>query len=522
MDSEHHVEPPAGLASLEHLTGPSRDTITWLSGNALEVSVTSDRYIRVSEAQSDLPRGGVIAHLRRADDSYEIEAVEGGDIWVNGTRVTARRLENSDMIEFGTTGPLSRFRQYRENPPLHETLSDIVGDALAYLRASRRPFARRTLTALRDTLRRLALETTILFRVGVILAIAALTVLAYQQSRMNTLLQEQVETSSSRLESFAKAMARAREEALTPGDLEALRQEFKHGLTSNVDRLAQLERRSKASARVIAESASSVLFLQGAYGFREKSTGRMLRHVVDSEGRPFVTPKGQPLLSLEGKGPVAERQFIGTGFAVGSDGLLVTNRHVALPWENDADVKAFTGQGHEPVIIKFIAYLPGASPAGSVELVKASEDADLALLRWIGGGAPTPGLSLAETPSSAGDEVIVMGYPTGLRAMLAQAGEAFVAELQKTNNTDFWSVAERLAAEGHVAPLASRGIVGHVTSTTLVYDADTTHGGSGGPVLDPDGKVVAVNTAILPEYGGSNLGVPAAKVRMLLDEAEVR
>ena len=34
--------------------------------------------------------------------------------------------------------------------------------------------------------------------------------------------------------------------------------------------------------------------------------------------------------------------------------------------------------------------------------------------------------------------------------------------------------------------------------------------------------MVAVNAAILPEYGGSNLGVPAAKVRALLEDAGLR
>ena len=106
--------------------------------------------------------------------------------------------------------------------------------------------------------------------------------------------------------------------------------------------------------------------------------------------------------------------------------------------------------------------------------------------------------------------------------MLAQSGDAFIEELQKTEDIGFWSVAERLAAEGDIAPLASRGIVGQVTLATVVYDAETTHGGSGGPVLDIDGAVVAVNTAILPEFGGSNLGVPAAKVRALLEEAGLR
>jgi S1-C subfamily serine protease len=106
--------------------------------------------------------------------------------------------------------------------------------------------------------------------------------------------------------------------------------------------------------------------------------------------------------------------------------------------------------------------------------------------------------------------------------MLAQSGEDFIEELQKTEDTGFWSVAARLAEKGLIAPLASRGIVSKATAVTIVYDAETTHGGSGGPVLDIYGSVVAVNAATLPEFGGSNLGVPVAKVRALLEDAGLR
>ncbi|MDH3663940.1 MAG: serine protease, partial [Alphaproteobacteria bacterium] len=393
---------------------------------------------------------------------------------------------------------------------------------LAYLRVSRQPVANRVFKAVCEALRRLTRKTTILFRVSVILAIVVLAALTYQQNRLNVLLQQRIESGATRLESFAGALTRAKEEALTPKDLQALRQELGRQLSSSTERLTALERRSLASGRVIAGSISSVAFLQGAYGFREKSSGRMLRHVVNEDGRPLISPRGKPLLSLEGDGPMAERQFTGTGFAVGDGGVLVTNRHVALPWENDADVEALAGQGLEPVMIKYLVYMPGREAASTVELVQASEDADLAVLRRRDVAEQMPGLRLADAPPAPGDEVIVMGYPTGLRSMLAQSGEDFIEELQKTEDVGFWSVAARLAEKGHIAPLASRGIVGQVTRTTIVYDAETTHGGSGGPVLDINGSVVAVNAAILPEYGGSNLGVPVARVRALLADAGLR
>ena len=349
-----------------------------------------------------------------------------------------------------------------------------------------------------------------------------LATVAYQQNQLNALLQQRIDSGVTRLDSFAQTLARARDETLLPNDLQALREDLGRRLSSDAERLAALEERSSASVRVIAAAMSSVGLLQGSYGFREQSSGRMLRHVVDAAGRLRISPRGEAFLSLEGDGPVAERQVIGTGFAVGNDGLFVTNRHVAMPWENDAAVAAFAGHVLEPVMIKFIVYVPGTQSAGPVELLQASEDADVALLRRTDGIEPTPGLTLAEAPPSPGDEVIVMGYPTGLRSLLAQAGDAFIAELQRADDTEFWSVAARLAGAGHIAPLASRGIIGQVTQATIVYDAETTSGGSGGPVLDIRGAVVAVNAAILPEYGGSNLGVPVTQVRALLADAGSR
>ena len=522
MENQRDAAPSAVAAALEHLTGPSRGTVTWLRTSALDISLSPGRFIHVSEARPGEPRDDLVARLHRVEDTYEIAATEALPLWVNGDRVAARRLKHGDMIEFGESGPLSRYWCYGEDCPVRKTIPDILSDSVAYLRVSRQPVANRVFRASGALLWQLTRRTTILFRVVVVIALVFFAALGYQQHRLNIRLEQIIESGAARLDSVAAALARAREEALRPSDLTALREELGQRLYSSVERLEALEQRSQASRRVIAASMSSVAFLQGAYGFRERSTGRMLRHVVNDDGLPLVSPRGQPLLSLEGDGPVAELQFTGTGFFVGESGVLVTNRHVALPWETDAGAGAFATEGLEPVMIKFIIYLPGKAEAVPVELLRASESADLALLIPEVKTEATPSLRLADTPPAPGNEVIVMGYPTGLRSMLAQSGAAFIEELQKTENTGFWSVAARLAEEGYIAPLASRGIIGQATPETIVYDAETTHGGSGGPVLDINGNVVAINTAILPEFGGSNLGIPAAKVRALLEEAELR
>jgi S1-C subfamily serine protease len=44
---------------------------------------------------------------------------------------------------------------------------------------------------------------------------------------------------------------------------------------------------------------------------------------------------------------------------------------------------------------------------------------------------------------------------------------------------------------------------------TLYTEASTTSGGSSGPLFNRNGKVIGLNFAILRDFGGSNLAVPA-------------
>ncbi|MDX1527652.1 MAG: serine protease, partial [Gammaproteobacteria bacterium] len=485
----------------------------------LDVLLSEHRRLRISAANGALGDEAIVARLHRSGESYEIEALGDQPIWVNGDRVSAKLLKHRDVVEFGEKGPLSRYELLSDGTREHKSVSDIFGDCVDYVRVSRRPIIVRLFCALRDILRGFTLETTVLFRISVVVAIIILAAVTVELGRLNLQLQQQLKSESERLEAVSSALTRARKEALSPSDLNALRQELGHRLTAATERLAMLEERTEASARVIAAAMRSVIFLQGAYGFRDTETNRMLRYIVDDEGQVLLSPRGQPLLTLEGDGPVAERQFTGTAFIVTETGVLVTNRHVALPWEEDAGIEGFALQGLEPELIRFIGFLPEVIEPFKVKLLKFSEEADLAILQCSDIIGRLPHLTIGDTPPKPGDEVIVMGYPTGLRSMLAQTGKAFIEELQESEDLDFWQIAARLSQEKFIRPLASRGIVGQVTRAAVVYDAETTHGGSGGPVLDMDGNVIAVNAAIIPEYGGSNIGVPANEVKQLLQAA---
>ena len=50
-----------------------------------------------------------------------------------------------------------------------------------------------------------------------------------------------------------------------------------------------------------------------------------------------------------------------------------------------------------------------------------------------------------------------------------------------------------------------------------VFDAPTTQGGSGGPIFNKNGQVIAVEYAVLPKFGGNSFGVPVTYALELLD-----
>jgi serine protease Do len=327
-------------------------------------------------------------------------------------------------------------------------------------------------------------------------------------------------TEVARVEGLARLLDRTENRALTAADLEAIRSDIED-LRNTEARIDELEALAGARERVIASASRSVVFLQGAYGFTESKTGRPLRFAVSPDGSPSIGPGGQPAFTAAGNGPEVEIFYTGTGFVATDDGRIVTNRHVAEPWLFDEEAKALIEQGLVPVMRRFIGYLPGQKEPFDVSLIAASDTADVAVLRCQTITAGLPALNLDDLALDVGDEVVVLGYPTGIRAMIARSQREILPVLEARGEVDFWEVARVLADGGHIAPLATRGIVGQITATSVVYDADTTHGGSGGPVISLDGAVVAINSAILTDFTGSNLGVPAAEgIRLLAPSPE--
>lgn len=110
---------------------------------------------------------------------------------------------------------------------------------------------------------------------------------------------------------------------------------------------------------------------------------------------------------------------------------------------------------------------------------------------------------------------MLLGYPTGLAALLARADPSVAAAaLEEAHDTA--SLILALSRRHAIAPVITHGTLSDVTTRQLIYDAVTTSGGSGGPVFGPDGEIIGVNFAILRDFQGSNFGVPIRFARPLL------
>ncbi len=515
------VPPPEAaspVSAIVFLSGERRGETLRLSGDRLDIGTAATTQIRIPAGDGAVAEHH--AHLERRGASYQIVAAPGKLVWVNGEAVDRFTLDSGDVLEIGRGGPILRFRLYPPGSKALKSVAEAFSDCLDCARSATRTPLGRTAFLLASAPRELATQTTPWFRVIVLLVLALLitstTVLALRGRH----LKRQLAFEASRLSGIAELLESSAHERLRIDDLDAIRAEVAGQLSATDQRLEALEARSGASSRAIATASASVVFLQGAYGFLEPESDRLLRFaMVGPDGLPVLDERGGPAVSLDGAGPPVEVLYTGTAFVVGPDGLLMTNRHVAVPWDYDETARLLVSQGLVPVMLRFVGYLPGVQESFDVEFVAASDEADVALLRCSAIAAGIRPLELAEKPPAPGDEVLVLGYPTGMRALLARTERAFMDRVMETGSATFWSVAQQLAEGGYITPLASRGIVGQATSAAIVYDAETTSGGSGGPVLDIHGRVVAVNAAILPEFGGSNLGVPAAHGRVLIKDA---
>jgi serine protease Do len=170
-----------------------------------------------------------------------------------------------------------------------------------------------------------------------------------------------------------------------------------------------------------------------------------------------------------------ETGALGSGFVIRADGLIVTNRHVIA---GARTVRVHLSDGRE---------LPA-------KILGADAVTDIALLRVSAGNLPVLRLGSSQAVS-VGDAVIAIGNPFGLgQSVSAGILSARARMLEDDPYIDF-----------------------------LQTDAAINRGNSGGPLLDTDGTVVGVTSAIFSPSGGSvglGFAIPAETVAGVVRQLE--
>src|SRR6266498_5212122 len=279
------------------------------------------------------------------------------------------------------------------------------------------------------------------------------------------------------------------------------------------------------AVKLRSDFGSGVCLIAGSFYFVEAGTGRPLRYpeAQMNESGTAVQNSGEPqALTPEGKAPVAEYEFVGSGFYVG-DGFVMTNRHIAQPWLADERAQSLSSSVKgQPRLKKLMAYFPDHPQAIALKFKATAGRDDLAVCFLDNKDLPTdiPLLPLETNPDAVavGKTVVMMGYPSGPDRLLALLDDAESRGIQQRYAT-LDALLGYLAETRRIQPLTTQGNITDLDVRRIAYDARTAEGGSGAPVFGPTGRVIGVNFAVFTENQASNFAVPIQYGVSLLERA---
>ncbi|WP_369404482.1 trypsin-like peptidase domain-containing protein [Salidesulfovibrio brasiliensis] len=164
-----------------------------------------------------------------------------------------------------------------------------------------------------------------------------------------------------------------------------------------------------------------------------------------------------------------KQNSLGSGFIISEDGYVVTNNHVV----QDADKVSVLLQDEEK---EYEAKVVGLDPETDLALLKIEAGQKLPVLRF--GNSET---------ARVGEWVLAIGNPFGLGHTVTQG---------------------IISAKGRILGAGP-------FDDFIQTDASINPGNSGGPLIDLDGRVIGINTAIIPSGEGLGFAIPsnmAAKI----------
>ncbi len=178
---------------------------------------------------------------------------------------------------------------------------------------------------------------------------------------------------------------------------------------------------------------------------------------------------------FERRGQPRTQRSLGTGFLISPDGYIVTNNHVVA--------------GADTVLVN-LHNAGGKDQSLKATVVGTDEETDLALLK-VETDKRLPFLSFGDSDRmEVGEWVLAIGNPFGLEHTVT---------------------AGILSAKG-------RDIRSGPFDNFLQTDASINFGNSGGPLINMEGRVIGINTAIIASGQGIGFAIPSSMASRIVDQ----
>jgi len=184
----------------------------------------------------------------------------------------------------------------------------------------------------------------------------------------------------------------------------------------------------------------------------------------------------------------SKQRSSGSAVIFTTDGYLITNNHVVQGAERVRVQLSYAddlGPGKHSIVRRRGKLIPA-------RIVGTDRESDLAVLKVDGG--PFPALEFGKSDElRQGSLVLAFGNPLGLESSVTMGVVS--------------SIARQIRADDPMIYIQT--------------DAPINPGNSGGPLLDPDGRVVGINTFILSQSGGSEgigFAIPSNIVRTVAEQ----
>jgi len=246
---------------------------------------------------------------------------------------------------------------------------------------------------------------------------------------------------------------------------------FGRGAPLTVERDAPAAAAAKDYRFAAARGAAAVVSLQPLEPTEEEKEERAPRRLQ--------LPPGHPDLPLPDEDSPRLPEAMGSAVIVSEDGVLVTNAHVV--------------EGHERFLTRF-----GDGRSIPARVAGRDQESDLAILRLESSG-PFAALPFAPADSFAvGDVVLAVGHPFGVGQTVTM---------------------------GIISALGRNDLGLSTFENFIQTDAAINPGNSGGALIDTQGRLVGINTAIFSRTGGSlgiGFAIPVQIAQPVVEELRSR